>query len=144
MQTTRKTKKPIYYGWYVVVASGFVAFVTTGARSSFGIFIIPLENEFGWSRFMLSLAVGTGFLVNGVTQPFIGRLFDRYDGRTVILTGLVVAGLATISLSFTFNFLFLFFVFGIVLSTAMSGASISNTMALLSRWFHRRDPRYWG
>ena len=138
MQTTRKTKKPIYYGWYVVVASGFVAFVTTGARSSFGIFIIPLENEFGWSRFMLSLAVGTGFLVNGVTQPFIGRLFDRYNARTVILTGLVVAGLATISLSFTFNFLFLFFVFGIVLSTAMSGASISNTMALLSRWFRRR------
>ena len=138
MQTTEKTKKPIYYGWYVVIASGFVAFVTTGARSSFGIFIIPLEDEFGWSRFMLSLAVGTGFLVNGVTQPFIGRLFDRYSGRNVIMIGLVVAGLATASLSLTFNFLFLFFVFGIILSTAMSGASISNTMALLSRWFHRK------
>ncbi|MCH8988684.1 MAG: MFS transporter [Chloroflexi bacterium] len=138
MRATEKTKKPIYFGWYVVVASGFVAFVTTGARSSFGIFIIPLEDEFGWSRFMLSLAVGTGFLVNGVTQPFIGRLFDRFNSRNVILIGLVVAGLATASLSLTFNFLFLFFVFGIVLSTAMSGASISNTMALLSRWFHRK------
>ena len=138
MRATEKTKKPIFFGWYVVVASGFVAFVTTGARSSFGIFIIPLEDEFGWSRFMLSLAVGTGFLVNGVTQPFIGRLFDRFSSRNVILIGLVVAGLATASLSLTFNFLFLFFVFGIVLSTAMSGASISNTMALLSRWFHRK------
>ena len=138
MRATEKTKKPIFFGWYVVVASGFVAFVTTGARSSFGIFIIPLEDEFGWSRFMLSLAVGTGFLVNGLTQPFIGRLFDRFSSRNVILIGLVVAGLATASLSLTFNFLFLFFVFGIVLSTAMSGASISNTMALLSRWFHRK------
>ncbi len=138
MRATEKTQKPIFFGWYVVVATGFVAFVTTGARSSFGIFIIPLEDEFGWSRFMLSLAVGTGYLVNGVTQPFIGRLFDRFSGRNVILIGLVVAGLATMSLSLTFNFLFLFFVFGIVLSTAMSGASISNTMALLSRWFHRK------
>ncbi len=138
MQPTEKTKKPIYYGWYVVAASGFVAFVTTGARSSFGIFIIPLEDEFGWSRFMLSLAVGTGFLVNGVTQPFIGRLFDRYSSRSVLLIGLVVAGLATASLSLTFNFLFLFFVFGILLSTAMSGASITNTMSLLSKWFQRK------
>ena len=138
MQSTGKTKKPIYFGWYVVVATGLVAFVTTGARSSFGIFIIPLEDEFGWSRFMLSLAVGTGFLVNGITQPFIGRLFDRYSGRNVILAGLVIAGLATASLSLTFHYLFLFFVFGLLLSTAMSGASITNTMALLSKWFHRR------
>ncbi len=138
MQTTEPTKKPIYFGWYVVAATAFVAFVTTGARSSFGIFIIPLEEEFGWSRFMLSLAVGTGFLVNGITQPFIGRLFDRFSGRTVIMIGLVIAGLATASLSLTFHYLYLFFVFGLLLSVAMSGASIVNTMALLSKWFHRK------
>ncbi len=138
MQSTEKTKQPLYFGWYVCAATVFVAFVTTGARSSFGIFIIPLEEEFGWSRFMLSSAVGTGFLVNGLTQPFVGRLFDQFSGRTVIMVGLVIAGLATASLSLTFNYLFLFFVFGILLSTAMSGASVTNTMALLAKWFHRR------
>ena len=63
MQSTDNGNKPIYFGWYVCAATVFVAFVTTGARSSFGIFIIPLEEEFGWSRFMLSAAVGTGFLL---------------------------------------------------------------------------------
>ena len=138
MSSTEKAKPPLYFGWYVCAATVFVAFVTTGARSSFGIFIIPLEEEFGWSRFMLSSAVGTGFLVNGLTQPFVGRLFDQFSGRTVIMVGLVIAGLATASLSLTFNYLFLFFVFGILLSTAMSGASVTNTMALLAKWFHRR------
>ena len=138
MSSTEKAKAPLYFGWYVCAATVFVAFVTTGARSSFGIFIIPLEEEFGWSRFMLSSAVGTGFLVNGLTQPFVGRLFDQFSGRTVIMVGLVIAGLATASLSLTFNYLFLFFVFGILLSTAMSGASVTNTMALLAKWFHRR------
>jgi len=137
MQSDQETHKPIYYGWYVCAATVFVAFVTTGARSSFGIFIIPLEEEFGWSRFMLSAAVGTGFLI-GITQPFVGRLFDRFSGRSVIMAGLVVAGLATASLGLTFSYLYLFFVFGVLLSTAMSGANISNTMALLSKWFHRR------
>ncbi|MEC9288758.1 MAG: MFS transporter [Chloroflexota bacterium] len=138
MSSTEKAKAPLYFGWYVCAATVFIAFVTTGARSSFGIFIIPLEEEFGWSRFMLSSAVGTGFLVNGLTQPFVGRLFDQFSGRTVIMVGLVIAGLATASLSLTFNYLFLFFVFGILLSTAMSGASVTNTMALLAKWFHRR------
>ena len=138
MSSTEKAKAPLYFGWYVCAATVFIAFVTTGARSSFGIFIIPLEEEFGWSRFMLSSAVGTGFLVNGLTQPFVGRLFDQFSGRTVIMVGLIIAGLATASLSLTFNYLFLFFVFGILLSTAMSGASVTNTMALLAKWFHRR------
>jgi MFS family permease len=130
--------KDVYFGWYVVAAVMFIAFVTTGARSSFGIFIIPLEEEFGWNRFTLSLAVGTGFLVNGITQPFIGHIFDRFSSRNVILVGLLVVGLATVALSLTFHFLFLLFMFGFVLSTAMSGSSITNTMALLSKWFQRK------
>ncbi len=138
MNDTKKAQSGIYYGWYIVATTLFIAFVTTGARSSFGIFIIPLEEEFGWSRFTLSLAVGTGFLVNGLTQPIFGHLFDRFDGRRVILVGLTVMGLSTVLLSLTFHFLFLIFVFGFVLSTAMSGPSTTNTMALLSKWFHRK------
>ena len=116
----------------------FLALVSTGARNSFGIFIIPLEEEFGWSRFTLSIVVGTGFLVNGLTQPFVGHFFDRFNGRKVILTGLIIMGLATVLLSLTFHFLFLFFVFGFVVSIAMSGASMTNTMALLGKWFRRK------
>ena len=116
----------------------FLALVSTGARNSFGIFIIPLEEEFGWSRFTLSIIVGTGFLVNGLTQPFVGHFFDRFNGRKVILTGLIIMGLATVLLSLTFHFLFLFFVFGFVVSIAMSGASMTNTMSLLGKWFRRR------
>ena len=128
----------MYYGWYVLATTMFVAFVTTGARSSFGIFVIPMEEEFGWSRTTISLAAATGFLVNGITQPFAGQLFDRFDGRKVILSGLVITGLATAALSLTFNFFFLMFVFGFVLSAAISGASGTNILALLSKWFRRR------
>ena len=58
MPTTAK-RPGIYYGWYIVATTMFIAFVTMGARSTFGIFIIPLEEEFGWSRFTLSVVVGT-------------------------------------------------------------------------------------
>ena len=129
---------PLFYGWYIVAVTMFIALVTTGARNSFGIFIIPLEEEFGWSRFTLSIAVGTGFLVNGLTQPIAGHYFDKFDGKKVILVGLVLMGLSTVLLSLTFNFLFLFFMFGFVVSIGLSGGSITNTMSLLSRWFRRK------
>ena len=138
MTQARNIKPQVYYGWYILATSMFIAFVTTGARSSFGIFVDPMSEEFGWSRTTISIAAGTGFLFNGITQPFAGQLFDRFDGRKVILFGLVITGLATVALSFTFDFLFLMFMFGFVLSGAISGATGSTTLALLSKWFRRR------
>ncbi len=130
--------KPLYYGWYIVATCFFIAFLTVGARNAFGIFVIPMSEEFGWNRTTISLAAALGFLVNGLTQPFLGHLFDQRRGRRVIIWGLVVTGVSTFVLSLTFHILFLLFVFGFVLSSALSGPSLTNTMALISRWFRRR------
>ncbi len=105
---TPDTKKPgIYYGWFVVAALTFTVFVTVGARNVFGVFVVPMEEEFGWNRFDISIAAAMGVLANGLIQPFAGRLFDRTGGRNMILASLVVVGLVTILLSLTFHILFL-------------------------------------
>ena len=137
MKSANATRPGIYYGWYVVATSLFIAFVTVGARNTMGIFVIPMSDEFGWSRGTISLAGALGFLINGLSQPFYGRWFDR-RGPSVIVSNLVVVALCTMLLSLTFHFLFLVFMFGVVTSMAMSGASLSNTSALLARWFRRR------
>ena len=131
-------RKGIYYGWYVVATAMFIAAVTTGARNGFGVFVLPMSEAFEWSRTEISVAAGLGWLVNGATQPFLGHLFDKFNSRKVILISLVVVGLSTAALSLTFHYLFLIFLFGFVLSTAMSGASIGTLMPLLARWFQKR------
>jgi MFS family permease len=133
-----KERKPIFYGWYIVATCIFVAFVTNGARNSFGIFVLPMSEEFEWSRGTISFAAALGFLVNGVTQPFMGQLLDRFGGRKVIVSSLALFGVATIALSLTFHYLYLIFIFGFVSSVALSGMSLNNTGTLLSRWFRRR------
>ena len=138
MQSTEKTKKPLYFGWYVCAATLFIGFVSIGARNSFGVFVIPMSEEFGWSRLTVSIAAALGVLVNGIIQPFMGQLFDRTGGRKVILTGLLVLGISTILLSLTFHILFLVFMFGFIASMAQAGPALSNTAALMSRWFKRR------
>ncbi|MDE2843504.1 MAG: MFS transporter [Chloroflexota bacterium] len=133
-----KQRKPVFYGWYIVATCIFVAFVTNGARNSFGIFVLPMSEEFEWSRGTISFAAALGFLVNGLTQPFMGQLLDRFGGRRVIVSSLAIFGVATVALSLTFHYLYLIFLFGIVSSIALSGMSLNNTGTLLSRWFRRR------
>ncbi len=138
IQTPTATKNPIYFGWYVCAASIFIGFVAIGARNSFGVFVVPMSDEFGWNRFTISVAAALGVLVSGLVQPFMGQVFDRTGGRKLILISLVILGGSTIMLSLTFHVLFLVFMFGIVASIAQGGPALSNTAALMSRWFRRK------
>ena len=133
-----KCDSPMFFGWYIVATCFFIAFLTVGVRNAFGIFVIPMSEEFGWTRTTISLAAALGFLINGITQPFLGHLFDRIGGRRVIVVGLVLIGIFTLLLSLTFHILFMLVVFSFLLSTALSGPSLTNTMALISKWFKRR------
>ena len=131
-------RKGIYYGWVVLAVTFFVLFVSTGARNGFGVFIIPLTEEFDWSRRTISLAIAIGWLVNGVSQPFLGRIYDRFGGRRVISASLLVLGSCTVLLSLTNSIWFLIFVYGFVMSVASGGASLVTVHAVLARWFYRR------
>ena len=136
--STRTARPRIYFGWYVVAAATFIVFVTAGSRTVFGLFVIPMESEFGWSRFSISIAAGVGVMVSGVVQPFAGQIFDRTGGRKIILAGLLLMGFSTILLSLTFHILFLIFMFGVVAAVVSSGPSVTNTGALMAKWFRRR------
>ena len=70
-------KQPLFFGWYVLAATFFIDLVVTGTRNSFGIFVLPMIDEFGWSRFTISLVAALGAIVGGVTQPFIVQHFGR-------------------------------------------------------------------
>ena len=137
MSAPATPRSPLYFGWYVVAAVTFIAFVNTGTRSSFGIFVIPMSEEFGWNRFTISVAAAIGAIVGGVAQPFIGQVFDRLGARKVVLTSLLTLGLATAALSLTFNIIFLILVFGFVVSISNSGAALARG-ALLAKWFIRK------
>ncbi len=135
---TPSARPAIFYGWVIVATTFLIALVTVGGRSAFGVFVVPMSEAFGWSRSTISLAASLGFLVNGLSQPFVGRLIDTLGGRKVILASLAMVGSMTILLALTFHILFLILVFGVLMSIAWSGASLTTTSALLSRWFRRR------
>ena len=92
MTINNSSKRTTYYGWYVCAAAMFIGFCATGARQSFGVFVVPMSDEFGWSRLEVSSAAALGVLVNGVSQPFMGRIFDWTGGRKLVLGSVALLG----------------------------------------------------
>ena len=69
--------------------AGLASFVGTGlggaiAPALFSLFILPLEEAFGWSRSQITLAF-TFTMIGGLSAPFVGRLIDRLGPRKPLL-----------------------------------------------------------
>ncbi|WP_018233570.1 MFS transporter [Thioalkalivibrio thiocyanodenitrificans] len=80
----------------VLAAGSLVLCISLGIRHAFGLFLQPMSVDMGWGREVFSLAIAVQNLVWGVSQPFAGRLADRYGSSRIVLAGAVlyVAGLA--------------------------------------------------
>lgn len=78
--TTRGTGRA-HYAWVVLGGTALALLAASGVRSAFGVFIKPMESEFGWDRTALSLVASLSFLFNGASGPIVGRLADRWGAR---------------------------------------------------------------
>lgn len=69
----------------------FLALVgAAGFRAAPSVLMLPLEQEFGWSRSILSLAVSINLLLFGLTAPFAAALMERFGMRVVTSTALIL------------------------------------------------------
>ncbi|HUO64412.1 MAG TPA: hypothetical protein VMT97_11950 [Terriglobales bacterium] len=58
-----EARKRLYYGWILLIAVVFVMLTGSGIRAVFGVFIKPIEAEFGWTRQQLSGAAALSLFV---------------------------------------------------------------------------------
>ena len=109
-----------YEGWRVAIASGVGVFVSFASLLvyTFGIFLKPLAEEFGWSRAAVSAAFGIAAMTVAVCSPPLGYLLDRVSPRRILVPCMAVFGCAFASLALLTPHLWhlyaTFFVMGIV------------------------------
>ena len=71
----------------VLIAGCMIMLVSFGIRASFGVFQIPIAEEFGWLRAEFSLAIAIQNLAWGIGQPIFGALAERMGDRKAIVLG---------------------------------------------------------
>ena len=131
-------KNQVHYGWIVLIAVAVVMFAGSGVRSSFGVFIRPMEEEFGWSRTQLSLVASLSLFLYGAVGPFVGRFADRWGPRKVLAAAAVLLGLGTLGTSAVSSLPQLYFTAGMVTSVGAGGAALSVAASAVVRWFDTR------
>jgi len=129
-----------YPGWRVAVASCFGVMAGFGSILiySFGIFLKPLNAEFGWPRETIATAFACASFTLGICSPLLGHLLDRFGPRRVILACVTIFGFAFGSLAFlTPHRAHLFAVF-ILIGAVGNGTAQMGYARAVSTWFERR------
>lgn len=130
------TQGKLFYGWVVVAATSFVVFGVAGSQFSFGVFLKPMTEEFGWSRATLATAFGVTFMLSGLLRPVAGYLADRYTPKAVALAGVALMGVMLLLLPYIQNLLHLYLVFA-VMSVGLTLGMGPTMTKVISAWFYR-------
>ncbi|SEP06795.1 Predicted arabinose efflux permease, MFS family [Salinihabitans flavidus] len=71
----------------VLVVGCVIILISFAIRASFGVFQIPIAEEFGWLRAEFSLAIAIQNLAWGIGQPIFAAIAERVGDRKAIILG---------------------------------------------------------
>lgn len=121
----------------LVVGAFLVVFGLGGVRLIFGVWMRPLEAEFGVDRSAISLVAAIGLLVLGLSQPILGRQVDVRGPRLIVPGSVLLAALAMIVGSQMPSYVGFVVVFGVIASIGFAGAANATIVSLVAQRFER-------
>src|SRR5258707_14588246 len=85
----------LHPAWIVLGALTMAMMAASGLRAVFGVYIKPMEAEFGWGRGALSGAAAISLLLLGAAGPGVGRLADRWGPPRIVIVSLLLLGIGS-------------------------------------------------
>jgi MFS family permease len=84
----------------VLITGCVIILVSFAIRASFGVFQIPIAQEFNWPRAEFSLAIALQNLAWGIGQPFFGAIAEKIGDRKAVIIGALVYAAGLVLSSF--------------------------------------------
>lgn len=128
----------IHYGWLVIGVTFVAMLVSAGLRAIPGIVIVPLEDEFGWDRASVSMAVAVSLVFYGLGGPLGGRLIERVGPRWLMSGAVVISALGSALLLRMGTLAELLLFWGLVVGLSTGMLAMPMGAALANRWFFKR------
>ncbi len=127
----------LFYGYVIAAASIMIQVVMWGLFNTYGIFFIPLQEEFGWSRAAISGARSFSMFVWGFMSIVLGNLNDRFGPRIIMTVCGAVLGLGYLLMSQVNTLWQLYFFHGLVIGIGVSATDVV-VLSTVARWFTKR------
>ncbi|ABE40531.1 major facilitator superfamily MFS_1 [Rhodopseudomonas palustris BisB5] len=131
-------RRDIHYGWVMVGVTFLTTLVSAGAVGAPGVFILPLQQEFGWTTAEISSALSVRFVLFGLMAPFAAALMNRYGLRNIVLAGQVIVALSLVGSVAMTQVWQLMVLWGLAvgIGTGLTAMVLGATVA--TRWFNDR------
>ncbi|MDE2778766.1 MAG: MFS transporter [Chloroflexota bacterium] len=128
----------LFYGWWLVVISGFtMTIATVPLYHAMAVWSVALESHFGWSRGQLGLALTFTRIEGGLMGPIEGYMTDRLGARRMVFMGLLILGAGFLIFAGVRN-LWMFYLAFIVMALGQGLGSWLPLMTTINNWFTRR------
>jgi sugar phosphate permease len=131
-------RRGIHYGWVVAAVSFLTLITAAGFRSTAGVLIVPLQDEFGWSRATIAASVAINLVLYGLGGPFAAGLYDRIGVRKVIAGALLVVAASSALTTRMGSPWQLDLLWGVANGLATGAIGVTLAAVIASRWFVRR------
>ncbi|TMC01694.1 MAG: MFS transporter [Chloroflexi bacterium] len=130
---------PMYRGWVLVWALGVTTIVSYGTTQYlYGVLVVPMQRELGWSRALISGAFSLALLTSGLLGLPIGRLVDRRGARGPMAAGSLLGGAGLIAAAQVSQPWQLYAAWSGVLAVSMALTLYPVTFTVVTNWFTRR------
>ena len=139
MRSEKKAHRwPVHYAWVVAAVTFLTLLAAAGGRAAPGVMILPLGNEFQWSRATVSSVVSVNIFLYGLIGPFAAALYQSLGLRRTMLLAMTMIGVgygfSTVATSY-WQFVLLW---GVVVGVGSGMAATVLGAAVASRWFAER------
>ena len=129
------TRKP-HYAWTVLGVTFVCLLISAATRATPSILMVPLENEFGWSRTTISMAISLNILLYGLIGPFAAGFINRYGPRRVMAASAILIGLGTLATITIKHPWQLFALWGVLVGVGTGIIAIVLGATVVQRWFY--------
>ncbi|GHJ49138.1 MFS transporter [Catellatospora sp. TT07R-123] len=121
---------------WAVAAVALVAIVgSAGFRATPGVLIEPLQQEFGWSRGIISIAVSVNLLLFGFTAPFAAALMERFGMRKVVAAAMLLVATGSGLTVFMNASWQLILCWGVLVGLGTGSMALAFVATFTGRWF---------
>ena len=80
-QTHGSVRPQLHYGWIAAGVTFLTLLAAAGARATPSVILLPIGNEFQWSRATVSSIVSINIFLYGLIGPFAAALYQRFGLR---------------------------------------------------------------
>jgi MFS family permease len=132
--------------WRTLAGSGVLALFGVSALygSTFGLFLLPLQQGLGWSRGEIAFSLTLSTLFTPLVAPLTGWVIDKVPLRPLILTGVVLQSANFAAFSLMEGSVWAYYGLCLLLMLTAAGASLLSLAKLVQGWFDKSMGRALG